>query len=476
MKINIIQVLNNFCKFEVVRIDLFYFSTKINTKNLKIIFIIITFEFKQITNFNMINHDPSEYIRGIQQILISDKKKIGFLFGAGSSLAYKSDISLTVPAIGKMTSEIEEKVGKGNKKYKEAFVQIKEELGNDNFNIETILSNLEQKYTFIGKGTLNKLNRKEFADLIQKVKTEVRKKVSVHKNKEDKIVTKDIVSELVQTDFANWIGQAERKFPIEIFTTNYDFLFELGLEHKEIPYYDGFCGSLRAFFNPESVEDFRFLPKQTKLWKIHGSLGWHFDKDTEKILRVSPDDDDILIYPSTLKYKDSKKQPYESLLDRLSNFLKQDDAILITCGYSWGDEHINSRIISALKTNTTSHVIGLIFDKFDKINEDSKVSKIGLDNPKVSIYASRNAIIGCNFGEWTLKSEPSKEDSVNIDLYFDEDAAVDPKDDTKKETKGEEVWTGKGEFILSDFSKLVKFLNSMVSDNEIKKLGENVKK
>src|SRR5690606_5571591 len=298
------------------------------------------------------------------------------------------------------------------------------------------------------------------------------------------IVTKELVSELVQTDFANWIGQAERKFPIEMFTTNYDFLFELGLEHKEIPYYDGFCGSLRAFFNPESVEDFRFLPKQTKLWKIHGSLGWHFDRDTEKILRVSPDDDDILIYPSTLKYKDSKKQPYESLLDRLSNFLKRDDAILITCGYSWGDEHINSRIISALKTNTTSHVIGLIFDKFKddngaicySLNQDSKLARIGRDNPKISIYGGRTAIIGCNLGEWALKSEPSKEDSVNIDLYFDEDAALDPKDGKRTENKGEEIWTGKGEFILPDFSKLVRFLNSMVSDNDIKKFGENVKK
>ncbi len=31
-------------------------------------------------------HDPSEYIKGLQQILISDKKRIGFLFGAGSSI------------------------------------------------------------------------------------------------------------------------------------------------------------------------------------------------------------------------------------------------------------------------------------------------------------------------------------------------------------------------------------------------------
>lgn len=424
---------------------------------------------------NHSKHDPSEYIRGIQQILISDKKKIGFLFGAGSSLAFKNSKSLTVPAIGKMTSDVVEEIGKEEPKFKTALGEIKEELGESNFNIETLLSKLELKLDVIGKSTLNSLTKEEFKNLISALKKCVRQKVSVHSDN-GKIVTKDIVSELVQTDFANWIGQAERKFPIEIFTTNYDFLFELGLEHKEIPYYDGFCGSLRAFFNPESVEDFKFLPKQTKLWKIHGSLGWHLDKDTEKILRVSPDDDDILIYPSTLKYKDSKKQPYESLLDRLSNFLKRDDTILITCGYSWGDEHINSRIISALKTNTTSHVIGLIFDKYDKIDEKSNVSKIGLDNPKISVYASRNAVIGCNYGEWELKSEPSKDDTVNLNLYFDEDGAIDSNEERNKETKGEEVWTGKGEFILPDFGKLVTFLNSMVSDNEIKKFGENVKK
>lgn len=423
-----------------------------------------------------LNHDPSEYIRGIQQILISDKKRIGFLFGAGSSLAQKNKKSLTVPAIGKMTTEIVEIVGQEKAIYKKALEEIKKELGETNFNIETILSNLEQKATFIGGGTLNALQKADFESLIIEIKKNVRQMVSVHKVADNKIVTKEIVSELVHTDFANWIGQAERKYPIEIFTTNYDFLFELGLEQKEIPYYDGFCGSLRPFFNSESVEDLSFLSKQTKLWKIHGSLGWHFDKDTEKILRVNPDDDDILIYPSTLKYKDSKKQPYESLLDRLSNFLKQDDSILITCGYSWGDEHINSRIISALKTNTTSHIIGLIFDKYDPITRDNKLVKIGLDNSKISLYGSRNAVIGCNYGEWTLKSEPSNDDTINLNLYFDEDAHTNENEELNKETTGEEIWTGKGEFILADFSKLATFLNAMISDNEIKKLGENVKK
>ena len=206
-----------------------------------------------------ISHDPSEYIRGIQQVLISDKKRLGFLFGAGSSLAEKSDKSPTVPAITKMTTEIIKIVGKVQKKYEVALAEIKVELGDENFNIETILSNLEQKATFIGGGKLNTLEKTDFENLIIEIKKNVRTMVSVHQDKTKNIVNTAIVNELVHSDFASWIGQAERKYPIELFTTNYDFLFELGLESKEVAYYDGFCGSLRPFFNPESVEDFSLV-------------------------------------------------------------------------------------------------------------------------------------------------------------------------------------------------------------------------
>ena len=61
---------------------------------------------------NEITHDPSVYIRGIQQILISDKKRIGFLFGAGSSLARKNARTLIVPAIGEMTKMIVKEISK----------------------------------------------------------------------------------------------------------------------------------------------------------------------------------------------------------------------------------------------------------------------------------------------------------------------------------------------------------------------------
>jgi hypothetical protein len=437
-------------------------------------------------------YNPQEYIRQLQSLLISDKKKIGFLFGAGTSFAMKSDASgkSKVPAIGELTKSIVEQLSRIEQedienKYKTALEQIRTELTEEKFNIEYILSNVIKKKEIIGEGTLNGLNKVEFEELETQIKKAIREKVSVHTNREEE----GFVENLVHTDFAEWIGRADRKSPIEIFTTNYDFLFELGLEHKNVPYYDGFVGGFEPFFDALSVENSKFSPHCTKLWKIHGSLGWTFDKQREKVLRKSPEhieDKDILVYPSILKYSEAKKFPYISLTDRLSNFLKQDDTVLFVCGYSFGDAHINEVILSALKTNTTSHVFVLFYDEYkekDTINyalqNDSKLGKIAKGTKKISIYGMRNAVIGGVFGEWKLKNEPDKEDTININLYFDEDAAIDESADILTETidsstterKGKEVWTGNGKFILPDFAKFVNFLTSMIINNneELKK-------
>ena len=93
---------------------------------------------------------------------------------------------------------------------------------------------------------------------------------------------------------------------------NYDYLFEIGLEHNNVPYYDGFSGTYNPFFYSHSVDDFNYLPQQTKLWKIHGSLGWSVGEDG-KIIRNAlcensgEHNNDILIYPSISKYEHSKK-------------------------------------------------------------------------------------------------------------------------------------------------------------------------
>lgn len=265
----------------------------------------------------MITFDPSEYIRGLQQLLISDKKKIGFLCGAGTSLSKKNRQTVIVPAVGEMTKSIVSDLCNEDK-YKNATMEIRQEIikrnGESGFHIESLLSNVEEKREIIGNGTLNNLVEKDFIELSQKIQNLIHDLVSVHNN-----FTNEDYKNMVHNDFARWIAQAERKNAIEIFTTNYDYLFEMGLEHNDVPYYDGFTGSYEPFFDSNSIDSFNYLPQQTKLWKIHGSLGWSIGENG-KIIRKSPagksnsENKDILIYPSITKYEHSKKMPYTALL------------------------------------------------------------------------------------------------------------------------------------------------------------------
>ena len=406
--------------------------------------------------------DPLEYMKGIQQLLISDKKRIAFLCGAGTSLAKKNKYTNNAPAVTAMTENVVRELKK-NPVYEKAIDEIIEEITIPMFNIESFLSNVEEKKNVVGKGTLNNLDKKQFGELACEIQKLIHGQVSIH----EKIGVKDYLN-MVHDDFAKWIIKAERQYPVEIFTTNYDYLFEMGLEHNDVPYFDGFTGSYNPFFASELVDGFNYLPRQTKLWKIHGSLGWKVD-ERNRVIRTNPGEKDILIYPSVSKYENSKKLPYTALMDRLCNFLKQPDSVLFVCGYSFSDEHINERILSGLRGEATSHVYIMFYDTYWENNykkysftKDSKLAQIAMSNNRISVLACKNAVIGGQYGEWRLKREPDIEDTININLFFDEDAPQNENSPLKEEQKGNEVWTGKGEFILPDFAKFVSFLQSMI--------------
>lgn len=421
--------------------------------------------------------DPSEMVKGIQHLLVSDKKKIAFLFGAGTSLAKKEESSPYIPAIGKMTelvlTHLKEDEDNG-KKFEEALAEIEEELEQQGqfLNIETLLSNVEEKNRIIGKGTLNNLTKEEFSTIGGKICERIRDIISVHKDVSGKVTT------LIQYDFAKWICNADRKFAVEIFTTNYDYLFEIGLEANAVPYFDGFTGSYKPFFNADALEDVNYLPKQTKLWKIHGSLGLHKDASSGRIIRMSSDKDDLLIYPSFVKYNDSKKQPYSAFMDRLNLFLRQDDAVLFVCGYSFGDEHINERILSALQTNTTAHVIVLNYDiewyrqengkekKNHTFTAETNLGKLASRNRKISVLATRSAIIGGQYGEWKIRPDIDADDPLSPVSYFKEDIEYQKDPETGEPTEVQIKNICRGELLLPSFVSFVELLKSMIPKNE----------
>jgi hypothetical protein len=416
-------------------------------------------------------HDPREHIRGIHQIFISDKKRIGFLFGAGTSFA--TGIStVQIPAIAKMTAAVIEELGKISPKMKTAVDGIKAEIeakkdqGGDPFNIESLLSTVEAKGEVVGAGTLNGLNATELVELIKAIKSQVKTLVSIH----EKITASDIPN-LAHSKVASWISKARRTYPAEIYTTNYDYLYEIALEHFGIAYFDGFSGSYEPFFCSEAVEDIKAYAQLIKLWKLHGSLGWRLRKRDEGVIKdKSASAEDLMIFPSYLKYSNCKKQPYVGLIDRLCTFLQQDDAVLITCGYSFGDRHINERIATSLRRGGNSHVIAMYYDEVIDAKGDRSY---GLADPannvrkmathetsgKMSVYGMRQAVIGGRFGDWKLRDEPRPEETLKVNQYFDEDAST-PLPGAGPQT-GTEKWEGTGRFILSDFRKLAEFLDSL---------------
>lgn len=421
-------------------------------------------------------HDPRERIRGIHQILISDKKRIGFLFGAGTSFATGIP-NVSVPAIESMTELIVGKAGGHSKKFANAMKTIAEEIGREHFNIESLLSCIETKLSVVGKGNLNGLVASDLLELSNIVKSHIVELVSIHSN-----LPKDQRNQLAHCHLANWISKARRRYPAEIFTTNYDFLFEMALEDLGEPYFDGFSGSFEPFFCTEAVEDIDAYPKLVKLWKMHGSLGWTFrDSDKAVIRNNNAPAESILIYPSHLKYNNSKKQPYIGLIDRLCTFLQQDDAVLITCGYSFGDDHINERIATSLRRGTNSHVVALYFDEFentegtreyrlrDENNHVHRMAKYGTGG-KMSAFGVRHAIIGGKFAPWRLRDEPRVDDSLLVGQFFDEDAAVPPGN---RDGQGDEVWTGEGRFLLPDFRRLSKFLDELALEEKFVVAGTN---
>lgn len=402
--------------------------------------------------------DPREHVRGFEQILSSPSKRLGFFFGAGTSMAAQaSDGKPLISGVEEMTMQIAEKLPSGE--LKSAFLAIQKELqdAGEGTQIEYVLSNVRLKAQVIGGGTLCGLTKGKLLDLEKRITGEICKLVSP--------AIPDYLP--AHQEFARWVQNAERRTPIEIFLTNYDYLFEIAFEREKVPYFDGFVGGHSPFFHPSSVSENSAPSDWVRLWKVHGSLGWRFDKKLNRIVREMGGDE-LIVFPSLLKYDDSRKQPFVSYIDRLAAFIRQEDSFLIVSGYSFGDQHLNETIMDALARSRGSAVFAFLYEN---LAESSSVVKLAQKEPKLSVLGRNAGVIGGRFGEWRLNREPSRPESVEIDRYFDEDGvpaaaaekpAAKPAKDAKEIPVAEKTWAGSGQLRLGDFQLMVKFLLSML--------------
>jgi hypothetical protein len=181
---------------------------------------------------------------------------------------------------------------------------------------------------------------------------------------------------------------------VNLFTLNYDTLIEKAADGEGAVLVDGFVGTLRRIFRPEAYDLDFYFPAQTTegrvhrfdralhLYKLHGSISWHrCDADWDNPYGIystfynqeSPEDD-VLIYPSPLKYGQSLGLPYSELFRRFGSAIAQPQSVLFAVGYGFGDEHVNALIRQALAVPSFTLVI---VDPAPKSEFVSQLKKLG---------------------------------------------------------------------------------------------------
>lgn len=162
-----------------------------------------------------------------------------------------------------------------------------------------------------------------------------------------------------------------------LFTLNYDTLIEQAADAEGAVLVDGFVGTLRRVFRPESYDLDFYFPAQTTegrvhrfdralhLYKLHGSISWHrCDQNWENpyglyatFFNQDCQEEDVLIYPTPLKYGQALGLPYSELFRRFGNAIVQPQSVLFAIGYGFGDEHVNALIRQALAIPSFTLVI-----------------------------------------------------------------------------------------------------------------------
>lgn len=354
----------------------------------------------------MQSHDPIRQISFIQQALSQNRKPIGFFIGAGCPLSIrvnereedgKTASDPLIWDVAGLTKIIASRLGSGddaNPSSWDKAVKITQEDGGDGGNIELLLSKIRVLKSVAGSGTVRGLTAKELGDLDEHI---------------CKVISDEVNKSLPgkNTPYHNlaiWSRSISREKPVHIFTTNYDLLLEQALEESFTPYFDGFIGSRKAFFDLGAVENERLLPPRwTRLWKIHGSLNWRLEDSTTVVRSdTKTEEQSYLIYPSHLKYDQSRKMPYLAMLDRLKAFLLSPSALLFICGYSFADEHINDIICRSLEANPTAQVFAFVFGNLDE-PKYALGKECASSTPNLSMLAFDKGIVGRNVGEWQME-------------------------------------------------------------------------
>ena len=181
-------------------------------------------------------------------------------------------------------------------------------------------------------------------------------------------------------------GTSQSGQTVDYLVLNYDTVLEDALALEHVPFADGLDGGVTAWWNPQTFER---ADLAARVLKLHGSIDWcEFPDDPlpRRIggrLQLSGIARRILIWPASTKYREAQLDPYAQLAERARRVLRPhggSQRVLVVCGYSFRDTHINLEIESALRESAGN----LTVVAFTSDNELSGVLKMWHEDPSVT--------------------------------------------------------------------------------------------
>lgn len=328
-----------------------------------------------------------EYYEKIPELL--GQPRISFLIGAGCSAC------AGLPFMNELTRQICEnlnpdKVSDSEQKISfELLQEIKNRFdGLQNISIEDFLSEIQdvdailqrqnskgvKDPTYPSNGGKYRLFHTQL--LLKMVKEEIRK-----------ILGREITTIKYHRKFCKALhydllkGRKRAKHPVNYFILNYDTLFEDALALEGISFNDGFVGGATAWWDHLRFggEEFTLGGKralEARVYKLHGSIDWIKPAQSNFPIRMRvtlPKDEiigsgePVVIYPSSVKYKETQYDPYAQMMISFRKYLTiTDNHILAVMGYGFNDEHINIEIHDAIR-NSDGALSVVVFFGGDKL-------------------------------------------------------------------------------------------------------------
>ena len=208
------------------------------------------------------------------------------------------------------------------------------------------------------------------------------------------------------------VGRQAPSQPVDYVILNYDTILEGALAMESILYADGLRGGATAWWDANT---FDAPGLSARVIKIHGSIDWSQFQDNRMPRRIGSNIKlenheyiPLLIWPSSTKYQEAQLDPFAQLLERARIAVRPNGGrqrLLVICGYSFGDRHINSEIEKALRESEGNLTIAGFTDSDEPTgplkewHEDSSIRE------QVLIFAKR--------GYFHADSKETSDDDLN---------------------------------------------------------------